>query len=184
MTTALSRTIGRTIRHRDHSTANPSQHQPTLRDVYLSALRCCLIPVLDSGIDKTSVSRPSGEYSHSYSSPAGGGTERSFADEARRAAEKLRLHVHGLDSGDASTEERGTVRLAYGTLKAFRKLLTTRVQMVAGKANDPRTVTFVKAGGRYASINGGTRSACIAVYDYQPHLSSIPRTGCYENDWC
>ncbi|TPX63175.1 hypothetical protein SpCBS45565_g06816 [Spizellomyces sp. 'palustris'] len=153
MTSALTRTSGRVTRRRDPTTAHltpssSSNHKPGVRDIYAAALRCCIVPALDSGIDKQP-SRTSGDYQRGAFPASNGGGERSFADEARRAAEKLGLHVHVGEYGEASVNEGGTVRLAAGTLKSFRKLLAARVEIFRGAMKDPRTGTFARAGGRF-----------------------------------
>ncbi|KAJ3168804.1 hypothetical protein HDU88_001131 [Geranomyces variabilis] len=165
-----------------HSTTK--LQRSNLDKTYALVLRCCLIPVLGadaatplSASSSNSAPASSGPSASAgaggggsggrYSRPQSGGyaadkESRSFADDARRAAEKIKQHVkaaggdqffhHGAGSGDPPTSviQGDTILLSMSTLKMFKTILASRVNMfsAAGMQSDPRTGTFARAGSR------------------------------------
>ncbi|KAI9097090.1 hypothetical protein DFS34DRAFT_134893 [Phlyctochytrium arcticum] len=149
MTIVSTRTIGRVPRRRRQSTRqqnnSPAAAPLTPHDVYLAALRCCLYPALDSGVDKAA--KPSIDIQKGPTPSSTGSSDRTLAEEARRAAEKFGIHYH-VHEYEESINKGDTVKLASGTLRAFIKLLHARVEIFSGAMKDPRTGTFARAGGR------------------------------------
>ncbi|KAI9001888.1 hypothetical protein BC832DRAFT_123334 [Gaertneriomyces semiglobifer] len=127
-----------------YSPSADTKHLPsrplTPRDVYIAALRCCLISVLDSTGDAKAQQqvknhgRTSAEVHRHGLASAG----LSFAD---KAAGKLKLHV----SDEMSVEADGTIKLVLSTLKRYRKMLVERTKMFAGAGNDLLMGTFAQA---------------------------------------
>ncbi|KAJ3147705.1 hypothetical protein HDU86_007880 [Geranomyces michiganensis] len=174
-----------------HSTTK--LQRSNLDKTYALVLRCCLIPVLgadNASSPSSSSSSSSSLYPHSrpHSGGGGGGSSsaytshpstsnsasadrepRSFADDARRAAEKIKQHVKAVGGGDPFFHQHGaandsltsfiqadTVLLSTATFKMFKTILTSRVNMFnaaaggggGGMQGDPRTGTFARAGSR------------------------------------
>ncbi|KAJ3007825.1 hypothetical protein HKX48_008913, partial [Thoreauomyces humboldtii] len=155
------------------------------KDVYIATLRACLLPVLDAAPAPITAAARLSQTAANYASPtsqttasASPGERSSFVDDARRAAERIRqhvhnaaagepyLHMHHLASEEGSVQKGNTVQLAPATLKMFRKLLSGRVDMFAmAGSKDPRTGTFSRAGGRLLRERMAEASSAIILAD-------------------
>ncbi|KAI8826699.1 uncharacterized protein EV422DRAFT_7044 [Fimicolochytrium jonesii] len=125
----------------------PSDATHPDRFVYIETLRCCLMPVLDAGVDKGAAKSP-----NTAGSPGTGSGAVESGSKPSSHFNAVLLATGYLPANavtQAGSVEKGdTIQLGAATLKTFRKLLQARVEIFLSAMKDPRTRTFAKAGSR------------------------------------